>query len=136
MKWFNNNAQWRESSAYFQWKSKVSTQWDGKCAVTGRVDQVDYHHAYSAKAYPHLRFHPLNDIILSTDIHQRFHADMGGTHIPCTAHDWNKWVKKHYPNRRQARMVNLILRYHLKRFFISMIISAWGMMYFLHQVLG
>ncbi len=55
--------------------------------------QLAAHHLYDKSTYPSIQYEMHNIIAIDNDLHNAFHAYMGGSKQPCTAEDFLDWVK-------------------------------------------
>ena len=56
------------------------------------------HHLYSKAQYPHLAANSENIITIKEEVHDAFHAWMGGYDKECTIDDFIKFVAERYPD--------------------------------------
>ncbi|AMA09894.1 hypothetical protein [Picosynechococcus sp. PCC 73109] len=77
-------------------KAKNSAR--GVCQITGERKtaanpfNLAVHHVFDKKTYPNLADHHNNLIVIKDEIHQEFHAWMGGTKEPCDVEDLEKFI--------------------------------------------
>jgi hypothetical protein len=78
---------------------RVRKQAKGHCQLTGRRQSVHkfnlvVHHLFDRVSYPQFADMEVNLIAISDDIHNHFHQWMGGTHVPCTVKDMERFVEE------------------------------------------
>lgn len=84
-------------------KNQVKQKDSKTCQVTGKrwtpINQLplDVHHLYSSAHYPHLVATLDNCITITKEVHDAFHAWMGGPSKKCTPDDFIKFVIQYYP---------------------------------------
>jgi hypothetical protein len=59
---------------------------------------LEAHHLYCVKTYPHLATSLDNLISIRENIHQEFHSSMGGYNQPCTIQDFIDFIHTNYPD--------------------------------------
>jgi|AntDeeMetagen134_2_1112570.scaffolds.fasta_scaffold01242_1 hypothetical protein len=73
---------WRRSSQARTWRTKVLQAWDNKCAITGKgfsETSLVCHHFFNASRGDNFAYSIINSIVLSEDIHEKFHISYGYT---------------------------------------------------------
>jgi hypothetical protein len=78
---------------------KVRKQARGQCQITNRKQAIhkfnlEVHHLFDQKNFPHLADVELNLIAISSDVHKHFHQWMGGCHISCRVEDMEKYISE------------------------------------------
>jgi hypothetical protein len=78
---------------------RVRKQAKGRCQLTDRRQSVDkfnlvVHHLFDRVSCPQFADMEVNLIAISDDIHTHFHQWMGGTHVPCTVEDMERFVQE------------------------------------------
>ena len=80
-----NKKYWRRTLEYRVWVKKVKHNWNNKCGITGKTQNLLCHHFYSfnknACLYKQnlLRFDPENGILICKHLHVLFHNRFGYT---------------------------------------------------------
>lgn len=78
---------------------RVRRQAKGRCQLTNRRQSVHkfnlvVHHLFDQATYPQFADTEKNLIAIGEDIHTHFHQWMGGTHVPCTVEDLERFVEE------------------------------------------
>jgi hypothetical protein len=78
---------------------RVCSQASGYCQLTNRRRSVyrfnlEAHHLFDKNSYPKLADIEVNLIAIGGDIHSHFHQWMGGTHVPCTIEDMERYIEE------------------------------------------
>lgn len=97
-----------------QAKNFVKNTRDKKtCKVSGKkapgtnltgIVSVAAHHLYSSYHYPHIAASTDNLITITTDIHDEFHAWMGGSQKKCTIDEFIIFVNERYPESDEVKV--------------------------------
>lgn len=59
------------------WRDQVLRMHDYKCALTGSTEDLQVHHLYNWAHYPDRRYDPTNGVVLTKELHTRFHRVYG-----------------------------------------------------------
>ena len=70
---------WREHPKYWDWRNKVRALYNYQCAITGKQPSdseppLEVHHLYSVSGYPDLVYQVENGILLTKELHMKFHS--------------------------------------------------------------
>ena len=66
----------RSDSSYLSWRTSVLKR-DKICQCCGSSHDLEVHHIFAYKTYPHLRIDVSNGIVLCKDCHNKYHARYG-----------------------------------------------------------
>lgn len=73
---------WRRTSQGRSWRNKVLQAWDNKCAITGKnfnETSLVCHHFFNSLRGSKFAYSVKNGIVLSEDLHEKFHIQYGYT---------------------------------------------------------
>ena len=59
------------------WREQVLRMHNHRCALTGSTQDLEVHHLYNWAHYPDRRFDPANEVVLTKELHTRFHRIYG-----------------------------------------------------------
>lgn len=83
----------RANQEYTTWIKHVLDRDRYTCQICGRNKvKLHVHHLYSFFHYPKKRICPENGITMCKKHHRQFHKWMGGTQVPCTPADLDRWL--------------------------------------------
>jgi hypothetical protein len=98
---------------------RVCKQAGGYCQLTNRRKSVhkfnlEAHHLFDRKTYPKFADMEVNLIAIGGDIHSHFHQWMGGTHIPCTVEDMERYIEEFsnalFPNGNAVQATKIAIQ--------------------------
>ena len=85
---------WRNTSAYRNWRKACIERDGGKCTVTGSAKNLQVHHLNHATYFIEERFDVDNGVTVHRLIHLLFHIFMmGGYRKKCTKKDWDRFIR-------------------------------------------
>lgn len=79
----------------YRFKKLVRQRYGNRCAITGSDKYLVVHHYYGVATNKYLRASPKNGVLITAEIHKKFHVDyMGGWAVPCARQDFIKFMNK------------------------------------------
>lgn len=72
---------WRETATYRNWRTRILEVYNYKCTITHSSSEDErelvVHHLVGASSCYHLKYHPLNGIVITQELHTLFHNTYG-----------------------------------------------------------
>lgn len=75
-----------------QWAQDILKRDNYTCQICGSKNDLEAHHLLSYAYYPESSLDIDNGITMCKDDHVEFHSWMGGTQVPCTPADLDRWL--------------------------------------------
>lgn len=82
------------TTADYIWKNGIRKVFHRRCALTGARENLVCHHLYAYTAYPKLRYDLSNGVLVTREIHRKFHTQYGFGNN--TEEQWIEFCKKDF----------------------------------------